>query len=317
MYLTYTVRMDKLSSMRNLIFWFLQESQGVSIIGSIILFFLKVIYLVRKVLFRLIIGRKKRDLIYIEKGLDFGDFLYKAVKFFRPGIKLLKFKSPKFGYEFYCRTNKDDFLVMTRHEDVIIDYFHPKVGDVVVDIGAHIGRYTLIASKRIGTNGKVISIEADPNSFEILNLNIQLNKLINVTALNFAAFSKETKIKLYLPAEDIFTKYNTVMSDWIWVRPDHKFVEVNANTLDNMLHQIQIKRVDWIKIDVEGAEFEVLKGAHNTILNNKDIVILMEIHGYEKDYRGRIDEFIQSYNLMIEFEKIYENNGYLIVRKTA
>ena len=256
-------------------------------------------------------------MMYIEKGLDFGDFLYKALKLFRPGVKLLKFKSPKFGYQFYCRSNKDDFLVMTRHEDVIIDYFRPKEGDVVVDIGAHIGRYTLIASKRIGTNGKVIAIEADPDSFEILNLNIRLNELANVTTLNYAAFSKDTKIKLYLPAGDVCTKYNTVMSDWIWVRPDDKFVEVNANTLDNILHKIQIKRVNWIKIDVEGAEFEVLKGAHNTILNNKDIVILMEIHGYEKDYRERLDGFIRSYGLTIEFEKIYERNGYLIVKKSA
>ncbi len=310
-------KMDKLSSKRDLIFWFFQESQGVDIVGIISLFSLKVVYLVRRVLFRLVLGRKKRDMIYIEKGLDFGDFLYKAVKIFRPGVKLLKFKSPKFGYQFYCRLNKDDFLVMTRHEDVIIDYFHPKEGDVVVDIGAHIGRYTLIASKRIGTKGKVISIEADPNNFEMLNLNKQLNKLANVTTLKYAAFSKETKIKLYLPAGDVFTKYNTVMSDWICVRPEHKFVEVNANTLDNILHNIQIKRVNWIKIDVEGAEFEVLKGAHNTILNNNDIVILIEIHGYEKDYRGRIDGFIKSYNLTIEFEKIYENNGYLIVRKSA
>ena len=307
--------------MRNLTSWFLQESQGVTIVDNIVLFSLKVIYLGRRVLLRLILGKNKRDRLYIEGGLDFADFLYKAANFFRQGSKLLKFKVPKYNYEFYCRINKDDFIVMTRHEDVIIQYFHPKEGDVVVDVGAHIGRYTIIASKRVGPNGKVIAIEAEPSNFEMLNRNVRLNRLANVTTLNYAAFSKETRIKLYLPAGDIFTKYNTVMSDWVWVKPEDKFVEVNANTLDNLLlqqqQQIVIRQVDWIKIDVEGAEFEVLKGAHNLLLNSKDIVLLIEVHGSPDDYRMKLEEFLRSYNFKIDHEKIFDKNGYIIIRKST
>ena len=76
--------------------------------------------------------------------------------------------------------------------------------------------YTLKASKRVGLNGKVIAIEADPENFDILNRNIQLNKLTNVIALNYAAYSKEDKIKLYLLTkgeESSYTKFNTVMTD--------------------------------------------------------------------------------------------------------
>jgi FkbM family methyltransferase len=90
----------------------------------------------------------------------------------------------------------------------------------------------------------------------MLNRNVRLNRLANVTTLNYAAFSKETRIKLFLPAGDIFTKYNTV--DWVWVKPEDKFVEVNANTLDNLLlqqqqqqQQIAIRQVNWIKIDID------------------------------------------------------------------
>jgi FkbM family methyltransferase len=303
--------------MGNLISWFLQESQGANGFDNIILLFLKVIYLLRRVLLRIILGKKRRDRVYIERGLDFADFLYKVVKFFRPGCKLLKFKVPRYNYEFYCRINKDDFIVMTRHEDVIIEHFRPKEGDVVVDIGAHIGRYTIIASKQVGPNGKVVAIEADPSNFEMLNRNIELNRLANVTTLNYAAFSKEAKIKLYLPAGDVFTKYNTVMSNWIWVKADDKFVEVNGNTLDNLLQQNGIRQVNWIKIDVEGAEFEVLKGANNLLLNNKDIVLLIELHGSPNDYREKLEEFVTSYNFKTEFEKLYEKNGYVILRKSA
>jgi FkbM family methyltransferase len=206
---------------------------------------------------------------------------------------------------------------MTRHEDVIIEHFRPKEGDVVLDVGAHIGRYTIIASKRVGPTGKVIAIEADPSNFEMLNRNIELNRLTNVTTLNYAAFSKKAKIKLYLPAGDIFTKYNTIMSNWVWVKPDDKFVEVNGNTLDNLLHEIGIRQVNWIKIDVEGAEFEVLKGANNLLLNNKNIVLLVEVHGSTNDYGLKVKEFMRLYNFETDFEKIYENNGYIILRKSA
>jgi hypothetical protein len=98
---------------------------------------------------------------------------------------------------------------------------------------------------------------------------------------------------------------------------EDKFVEVSANTLDYLLQLKEITDVNWIKIDVEGAEFEVLKGAHNLLLNSKNIVLLMEVHGSPNDYRLKLEEFIRSYNLKTEFEKIYENNGYIIVRKSA
>src|ERR671918_578302 len=206
-------------------------------------------------------------------------FLIKIIYFLRLGNHVsLKISVPKYGYKAYYPINKNDLINMTIREDEIIELFTPKEGGVVIDIGAHIGRYTIISSKRVGANGKIVAIEANPSNFEMLNRNVQLNRLENITTLNYAAFSKETKLKLYLPAGDIFTKYNTIMSDWVWVKPEDKYVEINANTLDNLLQQIGIRQVNWIKIDVEGAEFEVLKGATNLLLNNKNIVLLIEVH---------------------------------------
>ena len=168
---------------------------------------------------------------------------------------------------------------MTIREDEIIDYFRPKEKDIVVDIGAHIGRYTIISSKRIGPNGKVVAIEADPANFEMLNRNVNLNKLTNVTSLNYAVYSNQKKLKLYLPGKQSgFTIYNTIMVN----RGKHqgKFIEVNGNTLDNLLEQneINLANINWIKIDVEGAEFEVLKGAQDVLSKSNDIAILIEIH---------------------------------------
>ncbi len=307
--------------MLNLILWFIKNSEGITIFDKCILFFLKIIYLGLRILLRLALGKKRRDRFYVKRGLDFGVFWYKTFKFLKPGNStLLKFKVPKYDYEFYCRINKDDFKIMTIHEDDIITRFTPKEGDIVIDIGAHIGLYTIISSKRVGAQGKVVAIEADPENFEMLNSNIKLNQLTNVIPLNYAVFSKETKIKLYLPSgESGFTKYKTIMPNWI--NTQEKFVEVNANTLDYLLqlNQIRQEEVNWIKIDVEGAEFEVLKGATNVLSKSKDIAILMELHGPPHVYRPKVEEFVDLYKFKIEFEKSYEENGsmHIIMQKSA
>jgi FkbM family methyltransferase len=307
--------------MLNLILWFIKNSEGMTIFDKCILFFLKIIYLGLRILLRLALGKKRRDRLYVKRGLDFGVFWYKTFKFLRPGTStLLKFKVPKYDYEFYCRINKDDFKIMTIHEDDIIKRFTPKEGDIVIDIGAHIGLYTIISSKRVGAQGKVVAIEADPENFEMLNSNIKLNQLTNVIPLNYAVYSKETKIKLYLPSgESGFTKYNTIMPNWI--NTQEKFVEVNANTLDYLLqlNKIRQEEVNWIKIDVEGAEFEVLKGATNVLSKSKDVAILMELHGPPHIYRPKVEELVNLYNFKIEFEKSYEENGsmHIIMQKSA
>ena len=301
--------------------WLLKETKGVKILDKCVLYSLKVIYLGLRILLRIALGKKRRDRIFIEQGFDFNTFLYKVFKILRIGNSmLLKISVPKYDYKFYCRINREDLVFMTNHEDDIIEHFTPKQGDIVVDIGAHMGRYTIISSKRVGTNGKVIAIEAHPGNFEMLNRNIKLNQLTNVIPLNYAAYSKETKIKLYLPSgESGFTKYNTIVSDW--ANNEDKFVEVNANTLDYLLqlNQIREEEVNWIKIDVEGAEFEVLKGATNVLSKSKDIALLMELHGPPNVYRPKVQEFLNLYNFKIELEKSYDENGsmHIIVQKST
>jgi FkbM family methyltransferase len=305
----------------------------VPILDKVIVFLVKIIYLfsymVLRLSIRITLGKKTRDRVFAKKALAFNyefdaiplfymfKFLYSIIKFLKLDNHVsLKISVPKYGYKAYCPINKNDLINMTIREDEIIELFTPKEGDVVVDIGAHMGRYTIIGSKRVGTNGKVVAIEANPSNFEMLNRNIKLNQLTNIISLNNAVYSKETKIKLYLPGEELgHTTYNTVMSDR--AKNEDKFVEVSANTLDYLLQLKEITDVNWVKIDVEGAEFEVLKGAHNLLLNSRNIVILMEVHGSLNDYRLKLEEFIRSYNLKIEFEKIYENTGYIIVRKSA
>src|ERR687890_701967 len=296
--------------MGGLNYWLLKETKGVRPLDKCILYCLKVIYLGLRILLRIALGRKRRDRIFIEQGFDFNTFLYRVFKILRlDNSMLLKISVPKYDYKFYCRINREDLVFMTNHEDDIIEHFTPKQGDIVVDIGAHMGRYTIIASKRVGTNGKVVAIEAHPGNFEMLNRNIKLNQLANVIPLNYAVYSKETKVKLYLPEEESgYTIYNTIMSNRAGT--EDKFVDVNGQTVDYLLELNQIKEelINWIKIDVEGAEFEVLKGATNVLSKSKDIALLIEIHGLD-NYRPILN-FLSLYNFKIEFEKSNKNGDW-------
>jgi FkbM family methyltransferase len=291
--------------------WLLKEGHGAKIFDRLVLFSFKLIYLGVRVLLRIILGKERRDRVYKEKDINFKDFLYRSLKLL--GIDksiMLKFDVPTYGYKVYCPINKEDFAIMSRHEDEIIDHFNTKQGDIVVDVGAHMGKYTIIASKRVGANGKVIAIEAHPGNYEMLNRNIKLNGLTNVTTLNYAVYSKESKIKLYMPGEKSnHTIYNTLISSR--ATDEEKFVEVNADTLDSLLQQggITHAEVNWIKIDVEGAEFEVLKGAHDIMSNSNNITFLIEIHNLEdgKNLYRPIMDLMEKHNFKVEFENTYDN----------
>ena len=302
----------------------LKKSEGVSYYDKILIFFVKLVYIIIRILSRVILGKKGRNKLFEERDLYFESLwsrIYKLTLINKKNFALRKFKMLKYDYEFYCRNNNDDFHMMTVHEHDIIEHnFTPKENDVVIDVGAHIGPYTLKTSKRVGSNGKVVAIEADPENFNILNRNIQLNKLTNVIALNYAAYSKEDKIKLYLLRKDSsYTKFNTVMTDR--ANSEKKFVEVQANTLDYLLQSSGIKHedVNWIKIDVEGAEYDVLKGAKNILSKSSNISLLIEIHNlstYNTTLYEPIKELLNSYNFKIEFENVvYTGERHIVARK--
>jgi FkbM family methyltransferase len=293
------------------------DPKGVRFVDKLVLLLLRVSYYGVRFTFRLAIGKKLRDRFFLRHGLDFPTFAYKLLKTIGlEKVLLLMLDMPKQGYKFFCRINRDDFLFMTNHEKDILEYFIPNNGDTVVDVGAHIGLYTIIAAKRVGPTGKVIAIEPDPENFKILKKNILLNQLSNVESLECAAYSAKKKLRLFLPeVESGRTIFNTVMQDR--VKNCNNFIEVEANTLDNILNENNVQRVNYVKIDVEGAELEVLKGMSNTLDAIRSIILVIEIHG--KQIYLQVIEFLKRYNLQIMYEKSNEKGDWrhMIAKKLA
>jgi FkbM family methyltransferase len=298
--------------------WWLRSSRGATASDRLVLSLLKTAFLGTRFLLKVIMGRKRRDEWFAKRHLTFKKFLYSATEPFGLGRLSLEISVPKHGYKIRCPLNREDLIVMTRHEDEMIDRFDAKHGDTVIDIGAHMGRYTIISSKRVGKEGKVIAIEAHPGNFGLLRRNIALNRLTNVTAINCAVYSKKMPLKLYLPDEDSgYTMHHSVMSSYLvtkYKEAERKYMEVQADTLDSLLHRAGVDRVDWIKIDVEGAELEVLKGAGETLSKNKNISLLVEVHGRET-YAPAMD-LLRTHGFRVEFERTYDNGEkHVIARK--
>jgi FkbM family methyltransferase len=295
--------------------WLLRELRGARLRDKLILLFIKFIYLGLRVVLRIIfLGKEERDKFCLKHHVTFSDFLYTSIEFLRLDNSLLVvFTSPNYGHKFYSRItrNVNNFLIhdvytsMVDHEEDIVEQFSPKTGDIVIDVGAAFGFYAIMASKRVGQQGKVIAIEPQPDSFGMLNRNIKLNKLANIVTLNYAVSSGKTKVKLYSSYSTIAERAGQGLQS---------YVEVSADTLDNLLRQVGIDEVNWIKVDVEGAELDVLKGAVGILSRSRDIALLVEVHG--PDLVKPILELCESYKFGVEFKKTYQNgSSHLLLKK--
>jgi FkbM family methyltransferase len=146
---------------------------------------------------------------------------------------------------------------------------HP--GSVFVDVGANIGLYTVEAGRLVGGQGTVVSVEAAPPHIGALERNIRLNRLANVQVIPHAAGAEIGSATLSLaPGENLgmFT-LGSVESD-----AAHR---VRVEPLDVMLGERGIARVDLIKMDIEGAELEALRGARD-VLTRDHPPILIELN---------------------------------------
>jgi len=131
-------------------------------------------------------------------------------------------------------------------------------GDTFIDIGANIGFYSLLTSYMVGSNGKVISIEADPTNFDRLVENILFNKANNIVPINYGVSDKTESIQL-----GICTTGNRGGNSFLRVGNDH--VEVQCHPLLNLLQANNIHRIDALKIDIEGFEYRVLSKFFNEV----------------------------------------------------
>ena len=161
-------------------------------------------------------------------------------------------------------------LSLHSHEPLETDLIKKiiKEGNVVLDIGAHIGYYALLFAKLVGGKGKVFAFEPHPDNFALLKKNVETNNYKNVVLVNRAVSNKNKKIKLYSADSTGDYKTHSLKNSF--------FIEVESIRLDDYFKNYQGK-INFIKIDVEGAEKEVAEGMSFLLQQNKRIKMMTEI----------------------------------------
>lgn len=145
-------------------------------------------------------------------------------------------------------------------------------GMTVVDIGAHIGYYTLIGAKLVGDNGRVYAFEPQPDNYNILCENIKLNGLSGmVEAVNKAVCDKTGILKFWICEEDSINS-SLVESNVIFKK---RSIEIETVSLDEYLKGIT-GRIDFLKVDVGGNEGQILRGASRLLSEKKIKTIFLE-----------------------------------------
>jgi FkbM family methyltransferase len=147
-------------------------------------------------------------------------------------------------------------------------------GMTVLDIGAHHGLYTLLAARRVGPNGRVVAFEPSPREQRKLALNVCLSRCVNVQIEHCALGSSDSEADFFI-VDGMDTGCNSLRPPN--VKEPTKLVQVPVRVLDACLKLRDIDRVDFIKMDVEGGELEVLKGAYGLLDRRPRPIIVCEV----------------------------------------
>lgn len=138
-------------------------------------------------------------------------------------------------------------------------------GGVFLDVGAHIGYFSIKAARKVGSTGHVVSFEPNPEVLKLLRDNVAANHASNVTVEPIACTDRDQALTLYsVPTNNTGASSLARDNAQPW-SPDIRGYQVRGRPIDAVVRELNLSRVDAIKVDVEGAEVSVLRGAIGTL----------------------------------------------------
>lgn len=209
---------------------------------------------------------------------------------FKIGNILYKHSFPLYWKLYNIYKNRNDAYEISLFKHLI------KSGDTVINIGANVGFYDIIFLRLVHERGTLHSFEPDPVNFSYLKKVTSGYK--NIKIYNLAISDENKKLKLY-----VSSLFNTSHKTYL-LEKYSSIIEIDSISVDNYINNKFI--ADFIKIDVEGAELNVLKGMSATIKSNPQLIIFMEYwpYGMAKANFNRME--------MLSFIKSFDLNIYLI-----
>jgi len=146
-----------------------------------------------------------------------------------------------------------------------------KVGDWVLEAGANTGTETVLISRLVGDSGKVLAFEPVDHVVKKLNENLSLNRINNVSVMPLALGDVKRDISFYIYPQD---HPNQGMGSKVLENAGLEKINVHQTTIDVLYNENRLPRFDFLKMDVQGAELDILKGGKKTIVFYKPKIFL-------------------------------------------
>ena len=203
------------------------------------------------------------------------------------------------GARFMVRVNTSDLLIVWEiWKAKVYDDTRIPIGarDIVVDLGAHIGAFAVRAAGQ-AHEGQVFAYEASEKNYALLTENRQLNGMDNLQIENSAVSDKRGSMSLYRPVDN--GSLGSLLHE------SSRFMEtVHATTFADIIAEHRLERIDLLKIDVEGSEYDILMNCtHQSLAIVRQIV--MEYHEFEGNDRSHHDlvSLLNSHGFIVVVEK--------------
>ncbi|MFZ2190540.1 MAG: FkbM family methyltransferase [Candidatus Magasanikiibacteriota bacterium] len=193
-------------------------------------------------------------------------------------------------------------------ENIILDN-----KNCILDIGAHIGLFSIYASV-LNPKVKIIALEPEPSNFALMKENLKLNHCKNVVVKQTALIaSEESEVTLQL-SKNSHNHIVPLLNCYI-VDPANKEIEVSATNLEKMILKNKLDKIGLLKMDIEGAEFEIFENVEDGILNIVEN-IAVEYHETENNKHIDLENIFRSHGFSVEhFPNHYDKKfGLLLCR---
>ncbi|MGY5148935.1 MAG: FkbM family methyltransferase [Candidatus Nitrosopumilus sp. bin_68KS] len=207
------------------------------------------------------------------------------------------------------RKNSTDLMALT-HVWLIEEYKRPnfeiKSNDVVIDVGAHIGLFTLYASQYC-TQGLVYSYEPVKENYELLVENTKLNDLKHVRTFNTAVSNSNQPITLFI---------NNDESGHSMFSQSSQSVSVDSISLKKIFDVNKIEQCNFLKLDCEGAEYEILRNLPSIYFEKIDkMVIEYHMADSQPELLVELKRILTNQNFEIEIKSLFSDIGFLYAKK--
>ena len=215
----------------------------------------------------------------------------------------------KTGLKIKIRKDSTDLMALT-HVWLIEEYktqnFQIKNNDVIIDVGAHIGLFSLYASQFCKT-GSIYSFEPVKENYDLFLENIQMNSLKQIKPFNLAVSSSNSDITLYLNEDE---SGHSMFSESL------KSITAKSTSLQKFFDDNHIQNCNFLKLDCEGTEYEILETLPISYFKKiEKIVIEYHMADTHPELLSKLKKLLISQNYNIEIKKLFSDIGFLYASK--